>query len=883
MATSNPLETLEAQQINAALINIMAVGESLLEGAGLTDGEGDELIVAQIVEALKTSIDISSTSAIKSIIDLSTTSLTEVGAARVQELSAATSESISNINKQISESSSISQIAVYQKSVLDDTDSLLTQVATAAASTTAVIEVITESAAEASAKEAALDLGLNVSPFITLDSLINVKENILSGDGFSTIVATDPEGEKITFSIQGDDSNLFDVSADGKISFKNSPNYSQPLDADGDNGYKIEVVATDASGNASVKAIEIKVLDVKGQGQAIDGYLVGATVWADLDADGIIDSDEPTTTTDQLGNFGLDVDLPEGTILYVSGGYDLGTGKPNEQVFKLTVSAAGSSGESDLVISPVSTQISRAYAKGTVTLDEAQNKIAQAYGLSEAFPDLTSFDPIALAYSADSQEQAEAALTAQARNVMVSTLGDTSKKVAEYFTTEIAPVVRTQITDLFKVGTQVLGNSTWDSQVDLRSQPRITIELEGFEELLSQASETFNDKIVEAILSSTDLDKLFEMKKDGTGQFDLVIQGATEAIIQEIKNTVLEEMGFDPATNYKSFVSLDNYQGETVTFLGATKTMGEWAVLISDVLDSEEPSPFDNKVNFGPDGGVTDWAGKYFAEQISKIARHLEVISGKKLSELTDSQIDDLVDMGMEYNRGTTYSDSNSRWIPFDEYGQQLWEQTVWLKYNGERFKYDSNGNRIEGNTGSWMLTPDQIKEYLKNPSIQLKDGNWGNELTTYNWTSTKGDLGIYLALSKARSEEEVVTYMDALSPTEDSIELFTNIIEGFFSQGKTVFQNLVSSALDFTLDKFKDFVEKTFELERDEVYLNSNSKGLPVSTVVEKTIDGTTYELKTTSGIEWLVRSGGDMNFGVNEEGDFTYSIVGGPDAAQI
>ena len=88
------------------------------------------------------------------------------------------------------------------------------------------------------------------------------------------------------------------------------------------------------------------------------------------------------------------------------------------------------------------------FNKPNMTLDEAQSKIAAAYGLSEAFPDLTSFDPIALAYSATSQEQAEAALTAQARNIMVSTLGDTSKKVAEYFTTEIAPVVRTQITDL---------------------------------------------------------------------------------------------------------------------------------------------------------------------------------------------------------------------------------------------------------------------------------------------------------------------------------------------------------------------------------------------------------------------------------------------------
>ncbi|MFL2692613.1 MAG: hypothetical protein ACJ0G1_02730 [Gammaproteobacteria bacterium] len=43
-------------------------------------------------------------------------------------------------------------------------------------------------------------------------------------------------------------------------------------------------------------------LDVKGQGQAIDGYLVGAIVWADLDGDGLIGADEPTTTTDAQGH-----------------------------------------------------------------------------------------------------------------------------------------------------------------------------------------------------------------------------------------------------------------------------------------------------------------------------------------------------------------------------------------------------------------------------------------------------------------------------------------------------------------------------------------------------------------------------------------------------
>ena len=67
---------------------------------------------------------------------------------------------------------------------------------------------------------------------------------------------------------------------------------------------------------------------------------------------------------------------------------------------------------------------------------------------------------------------------------MVSSLGEVSKKVSEYFASEIAPTTRSQISDIFKFGTQVLRYSSWDSNVDLQEQPRIVIELEGFEDLL---------------------------------------------------------------------------------------------------------------------------------------------------------------------------------------------------------------------------------------------------------------------------------------------------------------------------------------------------------------------------------------------------------------
>ena len=148
------------------------------------------------------------------------------------------------------------------------------------------------------------------------------------------------------------------------------------------------------------------------------------------------------------------------------------------------------------------------------------------------------------------------------------------KKFQNIFLLGNSSTTRSQISDVFKFGTQTLRYSSWDSGVDLTEQPRIVIELEGFEDLLASTSETFNDKIVEAVLASSDLTKIFEMKADGTGQFDTVIAQATAAIILEIKNLILSEMGFDPATNFTTFKSLNNYTGETVTFLGSTKNHG---------------------------------------------------------------------------------------------------------------------------------------------------------------------------------------------------------------------------------------------------------------------------------------------------------------------
>ena len=73
------------------------------------------------------------------------------------------------------------------------------------------LTVLTSEAVSTAAKSAALELGVNVAPYITLDAIIQVKENVISGAGIATASASDPEGESILYSLGGADAALFNI------------------------------------------------------------------------------------------------------------------------------------------------------------------------------------------------------------------------------------------------------------------------------------------------------------------------------------------------------------------------------------------------------------------------------------------------------------------------------------------------------------------------------------------------------------------------------------------------------------------------------------------------------------------------------------------------
>ena len=73
----------------------------------------------------------------------------------------------------------------------------------------------------------------NSAPTITNTVLnISVVENQTSA---FTVSASDPDGNTITYSLTGTDSNLFGITMEGVVTFNNAPDFENPSDSNSDN------------------------------------------------------------------------------------------------------------------------------------------------------------------------------------------------------------------------------------------------------------------------------------------------------------------------------------------------------------------------------------------------------------------------------------------------------------------------------------------------------------------------------------------------------------------------------------------------------------------------------------------------------------------------
>ena len=77
-----------------------------------------------------------------------------------------------------------------------------------------------------------------------------------------TFRAIDPQRQTIAWSLGGDDAGDFDLSDDGALTFRNTPDFEDPTDSDRQNDYELTVIATDEDGYADRLFFTVTVTDV---------------------------------------------------------------------------------------------------------------------------------------------------------------------------------------------------------------------------------------------------------------------------------------------------------------------------------------------------------------------------------------------------------------------------------------------------------------------------------------------------------------------------------------------------------------------------------------------------------------------------------------------
>ena len=101
--------------------------------------------------------------------------------------------------------------------------------------------------------------GSNTAPVLTGVLEYAVPENTTN---VSTFQATDAQGDAISYSISGTDSNYFNIgSSSGVLEFNSAPDFESPQDANTDNVYELLVIASDGSLSSSL-GITVNVTDV---------------------------------------------------------------------------------------------------------------------------------------------------------------------------------------------------------------------------------------------------------------------------------------------------------------------------------------------------------------------------------------------------------------------------------------------------------------------------------------------------------------------------------------------------------------------------------------------------------------------------------------------
>lgn len=128
----------------------------------------------------------------------------------------------------------------------------------------------------------------NSSPVITSGASASVAENQTSA---ISVVATDADGDTLTYSLSGTDASLFSVSSTGVVTFNAAPDFETPADAGANNVYDVTVGVADGNGGTASQNIAITVTDVV---ESTDGTgTIEGRKFNDQNGNGTRDASEP--------------------------------------------------------------------------------------------------------------------------------------------------------------------------------------------------------------------------------------------------------------------------------------------------------------------------------------------------------------------------------------------------------------------------------------------------------------------------------------------------------------------------------------------------------------------------------------------------------------
>ncbi len=188
-------------------------------------------------------------------------------------------------------------------------------------------------------------LDVNEAPvWGSYDTARSVDENSY---GNEALVATDPEGGTIGYTITGDDASSFVISG-AYIRFASQPDYENPSDANGDNIFTIAIVASDGALSTSTDTISISVNNLNDNAPVIsdlpsnidvsNGQTAVVTITV-TDAD----NDTPTLTLTGADAAKLAISS-EGAISFNSSpSFGDPTDANGDNIYEFTVNAADSS------------------------------------------------------------------------------------------------------------------------------------------------------------------------------------------------------------------------------------------------------------------------------------------------------------------------------------------------------------------------------------------------------------------------------------------------------------------------------------------------------------------------------------------------------------